>query len=43
MKDSDVGLEIIAAESQDPTLQRNAINRRELLIGTAGVIALTLT
>ena len=39
MKDTDVGNEIIATES-DPAPQRGAINRRELLAGTAGVVAL---
>jgi 2-keto-3-deoxy-L-rhamnonate aldolase RhmA len=40
MKDIDVGNEIIATGSPDPAPQPNAINRRDLLVGTAGVVAL---
>jgi 2-keto-3-deoxy-L-rhamnonate aldolase RhmA len=40
MKDTDVGNEIIATGSPDPVPQPNAINRRDLLVGTAGVVAL---
>lgn len=41
MKDTDVGNEHIATDSAAPAPQSNAINRRDLLVGTAGVVALT--
>ena len=41
MKDADVRNEIIATNSADAAPQPNAINRRDLLVGTAGVVALT--
>jgi hypothetical protein len=41
MKDADVRNEIIATDSPEPALQPNAINRRDILVGTAGVVALT--
>ena len=40
MKDTDVGNEIIAAASQDSAPQPAAFNRRDLLVGSAGVVAL---
>ena len=40
MKDHDVGNESIATDSA-PSSARPAINRRDLLVGTAGVVALT--
>lgn len=41
MKDTDVGNEIVATAPSERAAQSNAINRRELLVGTAGVAALT--
>src|SRR5690349_5487690 len=41
MKDTDAGNEIIATGSAESAPQPNAINRRDLLIGTAGVVAMT--
>ncbi len=41
MKDTDVGNEITANNCAPSTPQPNAINRRELLVGTAGVVALS--
>jgi len=40
MKDTEVGNEIIAADSPDSAPQTVAINRRDLLVGSAGVVAL---
>ena len=41
MKDTEAGNEIIATDSPEPALQPNAIKRRDVLVGTAGVVALT--
>lgn len=41
MKDTDVGSEISTTDSAPSNPQVNALNRRELLVGTAGVVALT--
>ena len=41
MKDTDAGNENIATGIPDPVAQPNALNRRDLLVGTAGVVALT--
>jgi 2-keto-3-deoxy-L-rhamnonate aldolase RhmA len=41
MKDSDAGNEIIATDSAESAPQPHGINRRDLLVGTAGVVALT--
>lgn len=41
MKETDVGNEPTSTDSPDPATQPNAINRRDLLVGTAGVVALT--
>jgi len=41
MKDTDVGSEPIATHSANPAPQPTAINRRDLLVGGAGVVALT--
>lgn len=41
MKDTDVGSEISTTDSASSNPQVNALNRRELLVGTAGVVALT--
>ena len=41
MKDTDGGNENIATGIPDPVVQPNALNRRDLLVGTAGVVALT--
>jgi len=41
MKDTDGGNENIATGIPDPVAQPNALNRRDLLVGTAGVVALT--
>ncbi len=40
MKDTDVGNEIIATDSVEAAPQPNSINRRDLLVGSAGVAAL---
>ena len=41
MKDTEAGNENIATGIPDPVAQPNALNRRDLLVGTAGVVALT--
>jgi len=41
MKDTDAGNENIATNIPDPVAQPNALNRRDVLVGTAGVVALT--
>jgi len=41
MKDTEAGNENIATGIPDPVVQPNALNRRDLLVGTAGVVALT--
>jgi len=41
MKDTEAGNENIATGNPDPVAQPNALNRRDLLVGTAGVVALT--
>src|SRR6478735_11997109 len=41
MKDTDAGNENIATDIPDPVAQPNALNRRDVLVGTAGVVALT--
>jgi 2-keto-3-deoxy-L-rhamnonate aldolase RhmA len=41
MKDTDVGNENIATDFPGPVPQPNAIKRRDVLVGTAGVMALT--